>query len=141
MRYLVLILTYNIIQDTPMSIENRNTKREEIREFEKQRKRLINLLLDSSELIEGSLRDALIKCGKKGCHCEQKPVHPVTRLSRWEKGKLINKLIRIPDREWVKKLSDNYKKHKQAFNEIVQINNKEKELLKNMIKLKNVKYE
>ncbi len=124
-----------------MSIEKINTKREEIREVEKQRKRLINLILDTSELIEGSLRDSLMKCGKKGCRCEQEPIHPVTRLSRWEKGKLINKLIRIPDRELVRKLSDNYKKHKQALNDIVKINKKEKELLKNMIKLKTVKYE
>ncbi len=118
-----------------------NTKREKIREVEKQRKRLVSLILDHSELIEGSLRDSLMKCGKKGCRCEQKPIHPVTRLSRWENGKLINKLIRVTDREWVRKLFDNYKKHKQALNEIGKINNKEKKLLKNMIKLKTIKYE
>lgn len=124
-----------------MSIEKINTKREEIKEIEKQRKKIINLILDHSELIEGSLRDSLMKCGKKGCRCEQEPIHPVTRLSRWENGKLINKLIRVADRERIRKLSNNYKKHKQAINEFVEINNKEKELLKNTVKLKTVKYE
>ncbi len=124
-----------------MSMEKINTKKEEIRELEKQRKRFVSLILDSSELIEGSLRDSLIKCGKKGCRCEQKPIHPVTRLSRRENGKLINKLIRVTDKQRVRKLFDNYKKHKQALNEIGKINNKEKELLENMIKLKTIKYE
>ena len=124
-----------------MSIKKINTKKEEIKEIEKQRKKIINLILDQSELIEGSLRESLMKCGKKGCRCEQEPIHPVTRLSRWENGKLINKLIRVADREGARKLFNNYRKHKQAINEFVEINNKEKELLKNMIKLKTVKYE
>ncbi len=124
-----------------MSIEKINTKREEIKEIEKQRKKIINLILDHSELIEGSLRDSLMKCGKKDCRCEQEPIHPVTRLSRWENGKLINKLIRVADREQVRKLSNNYKKYKQAINKFVKINNKENALLKNMVKLKTVKYE
>lgn len=123
-----------------MSIEI-NTKRKQIIEIEKQRKRIINLILDHSELVEGSLRNSMMKCGKKGCRCEKEPIHPVTRLSRWENGKLINKLIRIADRDWVRKLSDNYKKHKQALNELVKINNKEQDLLKIMVKLKSVRYE
>ena len=118
-----------------------NTKRKQILEIENQRKKIINLLLDHSELIEGSLRDSMMKCGKKGCRCEKKPIHPVTRLSRWENGKLINKLIRIADRNWVRKLSDNYKKHWQALNELVKINNLQKDLLKIIIKLKSVRYE
>ncbi len=123
-----------------MSIENINSKKEEIKEIEKERRRIISLIFSPVQLIEGSLRVSLGKCGRKGCRCEKEPAHPVTRLSRWENGKLKNKLIRAADRQRVRKLSDNYKKHKEAINEFVKLNDKEKELLKNVIKSKTIKY-
>ncbi len=118
-----------------------NNQKEEITEIQKQRKRLIKLLFSNCELIEGSLRDSLIRCGRSGCHCRKQPSHPVTRLSRWDKGKLKNKIVRVADRQWVKKLSDNYKQHKQALRDLVKLNEKETEIIKTTIKLKTIKYE
>ncbi len=124
-----------------MSIEQINSKKKEMKEIEKKRRRLISLIFSPVQLIEGSLRDSLGKCGRKGCRCEKEPAHPVTRLSRWENGKLKNKLVRAADRQRVRKLSDNYKKHKEALNVLIKLNDKEKEILKNVIKLKTIKYE
>lgn len=124
-----------------MSTKKINKNREKISEVEKKRKRLIKFLLSDCELVEGSIRDLLIRCGRPGCHCEKEPIHPITRLSRWENGKLKNKVVRVADREWVKKLSDNHKAHKQALSDLEKINKKEKEIIKTVIKLKSIKYE
>lgn len=124
-----------------MSTKKIDKQKEEITEIEKQRKRLIKLLFSDCELVEGSLRDLLIRCGRSGCHCQKQPIHPVTRLSRWDNGKLKNKIVRVADRQWVKELSNNYKVHKQALNELVKINEKERDIIKTVIKLKTVRYE
>jgi len=118
-----------------------NNKKEQIKEIEKQRKRLTKLLFSPCELIEGSLRDSLVRCGRPGCRCEKEPVHPVTRLSRWENGKLKNKIVRVADRQRVRELSGNYKKHKQAMSDLVKLNKKEREIIKAVVKLKTIKYE
>ncbi len=123
------------------SIKKINKKKEKILEIEKQRKSLIKFLLSDCELVEGSFIDVLVRCGRAGCHCEKKPIHPVTRLSWWENGKLKNKIVRVADRQWVKELSDNYKNHKQALRNLVKLNEKEKEIIKTVIKLKAIKYE
>lgn len=119
----------------------KNKKDEKIRGWEKERKRLIELLLSDCEIVEGSLRNMKVRCGRKGCHCEKEPVHPVTRLSRWEKGKLKNKIVRVADRERIKKLSDNYKDHKNALSNLVKLNDEEIQWLKSVLKSKTVKYE
>ncbi len=123
------------------SIKKINRKKDEILEIEKQRRSLIKLLLSDCEVVEGSFIDVLVRCGRSGCHCEKEPVHPVTRLSWWDNGKLKNKIVRIADRKWVKKLSDNYKNHKQAMSTLVKLNEKEKNIIKSVVKLKTIKYE
>jgi len=123
-----------------MSIEIIKDKKAQIKEIDKQRKHLIKLLFSPYELIEGSLRDSLVRCGRPGCHCEKDPVHPVTRLSRWENGKLKNKIVKVADRQRVRELSYNYKKHKQAMSNLVKLNKKEREIIKAVVKLKTIKY-
>lgn len=124
-----------------MSIKLIKKKKEKVSEIEKERKRLIKFLFSDCQLVEGSLRESLIQCGRPGCHCEKEPIHPVTRISRWEKGKLKNKIVRVADREWVKNLSDNYKKNKKALSNLSKLNEKEREIIKTVIKSKTVKYE
>ena len=123
------------------SIQKINKKKEEISKIEKERKRLIKLLFSDCEVVEGSFIDVLVRCGRSGCHCEKEPVHPVTRLSWWNNGKLKNKIVRVADRKWVKELSDNYKEHKQAMSTLVKLNEKEREIIKTVLKLKTIKYE
>jgi len=124
-----------------MSIKKIDTQKEDITEIQKQRKRLVKLLFSDCELIEGSIRDSLIRCGRPGCHCQKQPAHPVTRLSRWDKGKLKNKVVRVADRQRVKELSNNYKEHKQALSDLEMLNEKEREIIKTVIKLKTITYE
>jgi len=116
-------------------------EKEKIYELERERKRFIKILLSNCKLVEGSLRDLMVRCGRKGCHCEKAPIHPVTRLSRWENGKLKNKIVRVADRELLRKLANNYKEHKKVLGDLVKINAEEITWLKSVLKLKTVKYE
>jgi len=115
--------------------------KEKLSELEKERKRLIRILLSDCKLVEGSLRDLLVRCGRKGCHCEKGPIHPITRLSHWENGKLKNKIVRIADREVIRKLSNNYKDHKRALGDLAKTNAEELKLLKSVVKSKIIRYE
>ncbi len=118
-----------------------NQNKQKILDVEKKRRQLLQFLFRDCELIEGSFRESLVRCGHPGCHCETKPIHLITRLSRWVNGKLKNKVVRVADRERIKQLSDNYKEHKQAFSDILKINKAQCTFIKDLIKLKAVKYE
>ncbi len=78
----------------------------------------------------------MVRRGRAGCSCETWPVRPVTRLLRWENGKLKNKIVRVADRELVRKLSDNYKKQKRAISELTKLNKQEKEIIQSVVKSK-----
>jgi hypothetical protein len=123
-----------------MSMKKNNEDKIKLK-FERERKRLMTTLLNDCNLVEGSLRDLLVRCGRKGCHCEKEPVHPVTRLSRWENGKLKNKIVRVDDRELIRKLSHNYREHRNALSKLIKLNDEEMQWLKSVLKSKTVKYE
>ena len=111
-----------------------------ILQLEQKRKKLLDLLLNDDQLIVGSYTELLVKCGRDGCHCEKKPIHPVARLGLREDGKIKNKVVRIADREFVQKMTDQYKEHKQALKALEQVNETEREILKEVIKRKNIGY-
>jgi len=116
-------------------------KKEKLSALEKDRKRLMKILLSDCKIVEGSLRDLMVRCGRKGCHCEKEPIHPITRLSHWDNGKLKNKIVRVADRELIRKLSNNYKEHKRALGDLTKINAEEIKLLKSLLKSKSIRYE
>ena len=115
-------------------------KKNQLSKLEQTRKELLVLLLSDGELIEGSYSEILVKCGRAGCHCEKKPIHLVGRLGIREDGKLKNKVVRVADREKVKRLTVRYRAHKKALRDLEQINELEREILKGLIKRKNCGY-
>jgi len=117
-----------------------NKKKKILFKLEADRKRWMNLLVSRGELIEGSLSDLLVRCGRRGCHCEKKPIHRVTRLGVREGGKIKNKVVRVDDRKWVYRLIENYKKHKDAIKGIAQLNQDQRNIMKAIIRLKNRPY-
>ena len=110
------------------------------RKLEKQRQHLMDYLLSSVKLICGSYSEVLVKCGRPGCHCQDKPIHPVTRLEIREDGKRRTKVVRAIDSEYVKQLVDEYKKHKDALKELQKIHDEQKELLRKLISDKDKGY-
>lgn len=111
-----------------------------ISKLEQERKQLIALLLNDDSLIEGSYSEILVKCGRSGCHCEKKPIHLVARLGVRVDGKIKNKVVCVADREKVKKLTGQYRKHKDALQELGKIEEMEREILKTLIKHKDCGY-
>ena len=93
----------------------------QILSVEKQRKDCLKILSQEEQMIEGSYRECFVRCGRTGCHCEKKPIHLVSRISHWEDGKLINKVVRVDDRHWVKEKVEIYKKHKQALSKLTHL--------------------
>lgn len=108
--------------------------------LQKDRQGLIDLLFDDRELIAGSYRESLCRCGRAGCHCEKEGGHLVGRISRWENGKLKNKVVRVADRERIQKLVVNYQAHKKTLNQIKIIDDRQKIILKSVIRLKSITY-
>jgi len=104
------------------------------------RRELLEFLLNDDDLIEGSYSEMLVKCGRSGCHCEKKPIHLIARLGIREDGKIKNKVVRVADREKVKSLTTCYREHKKALHDLERINKEEREILKELIKEKNIGY-
>ena len=92
-------------------------------------------------MVAGSYGEVYIRCGKPTCRCHKEGGHFATRLSQWVAGKLKTKVVRVADRERIKKASDQYKSHKSALRDLRQLHANELAILKQMIKLKITKYE
>ena len=130
-------MLYKISQDKKRLIEQ---KKEKILQLIQKQKELITLFFNDDLLIIGSYIETKVKCGKKGCHCENKPIHQITKLSKWEGKKLKNKIVRVSDRQWVKEFSDNYKKYKKALSDYEKIFNEIKSIMKAITNLKAILY-
>ena len=104
------------------------------------RRQLIKIILAKTDFIEGNLSKIKVRCGQPGCHCRKKPAHLVTRLGIYEDGKIKNKVVRINDRDKVGKLVQLYKNFKKTTQELKQIEEKEKEIIKQIRKLRHWPY-
>ena len=132
------------MQDTALStgkLKKINKMQQTLQTLQEQRHNLWKIFFSPSPLLEGSFGEFLIRCGRPNCHCYNQPCHLVTRLSRWQEHKLKHKVVKVADRQWIKPLSDNYKEHTRALSQLLKINKKEYQLLKNTVALKTVAYE
>ena len=116
-------------------------KKKDIESIDKERKKLLKYLLSDIILIEGSYQELLVRCINPDYKCKKEPCHPVTRLSWYEDGKTRkHKIVRVEDRETVKKSSREYQAHKKAMGMLVKLNGREKKNLQQIIKAKLKKY-
>lgn len=123
-----------------MSSTDFQQRKRAIQTIELERKKLLDALTNDSEMIEGSLSDILVKCGRDGCHCEKKPVHMVTRLTTRETGQIKLRVVRVDDRERVRGLVQTHKAFKQALKELIALESRQKKILKTMKKGRNKIY-
>ena len=124
-----------------MSNKKLRAKQKELLRIYKKTRKLLNPFLVENEIIEGTYVEVYQRCGRSGCHCEEEPTHLTSRISQWIDGKLKHKVVRIPDRQWVKGLSALYKEHKHSMAQLTKMTIKEKEIMKDIIKLKKKRYE
>ena len=133
-----------ITQDMNLStqkLKKLNKTQQSLHALKEQRHNLWKIFFSPSLLVEGSFGEFLMRCGRANCHCRNQPCHLVTRISRWQEGKLKHKVVRVADRQRIKPLSDNYKEHTRALNQLIKVNKKEYQLLKNVIGIKSFPYE
>lgn len=115
--------------------------REKLRSLQKARSELLRMFSRDEELIAGSYSEVFIRCGQPTCRCHQEGGHFATRLSQWVAGKLKTKIVRVADRQRVKKASDYYRSHKSALREMRKLHSQELKLLKRIVELKTTRYE
>lgn len=114
---------------------------EQFRNRQKERQKLLRIFYREEILIAGSYSEVFMRCGKATCRCQEEGGHFATRLSMWSSGKLKTKIVRVTDREWVKKASGHYKSHKSVLRDLKKLHAEELKMLKRIIELKTVKYE
>jgi len=94
-------------------------------------KKIVTEMTNVSDMVGGSFGIIYRKCGKTNCWCnkENQKGHPLMRITFVENKKF--RAISIPqkDKEWIKKMNDNYKKFRQNFQKLRQYQNKLNELL------------
>jgi hypothetical protein len=128
-----------LMQDTALStqkLKKINRAQQSLNALKEQRHNLWKIFFASSPLVEGSFGEFLVRCGRSNCHCHAQPCHLLTRLSHWQEGKLKHKVVKVADRQWVKPLSQHYKEHTQALSQLLKVNKKEYQLLKNVMEFK-----
>ncbi len=120
---------------------NLQKTREKLLSLQNERSGLLRIFYRDEVLIAGTFSDVYIRCGKPTCRCHEEGGHFATRLSKWDGGKLKTKIVRVADRERVKKASDHYKSHKSALRDVRNLHSEELKLLKRIVELKTTKYE
>jgi len=121
--------------------KNLQKAREKLRSLQKYRSELLRIFYRDEILIAGSFSEVFIPCGKSTCRCHEEGGHFATRLSKWVGGKLKTKIVRVADREHVKKASDCYKSHKSVLRELNNLHAEEIKWLKRIVELKTTEYE
>ena len=110
-------------------------------QLQTERNQVLSLFSRDETLVAGTYAEILVRCGKPTCYCQEQGGHPATRLSRWVEGKLKTKIVRVADREWVKKASEQYKKHKNALKHLRKLHKKELEMLTRILEIKTIDYD
>jgi len=109
--------------------------------LEAQRSRLIRALTRAEPLLVGSLSLVNRTCGKPTCHCATKPGHAVWTLATTRDGRRRCQVVRLDDVEAVRERVAAYKAFKRRLGELGAIEKNEKEILRGLMKRRNVSYE
>lgn len=111
-----------------------------LNDLERQRQKALSSFALDEPLIIGSVTQTMGKCGKPNCQCAQKPSHPITLLMTTLNGKKRSQLIRKNDVERIINLWRTYKKLMSLLRELKEIQQKEVEILRQMIRERAVDY-
>jgi hypothetical protein len=121
--------------------KNLKKVQEQLQNLQKERAKILRIFYRDEPLIAGSYSEVFMRCGKATCRCHQDGGHFATRLSKWTRGKLKTKIVRVDDRERVRKASDHYKSHKSVLRDLKKLHTEELNMLKRIVELKTTEYE
>jgi hypothetical protein len=113
------------------------SRKKTIKCLEKLRKRMMEEALQIPSMLPGSYNQVYCKCGKKNCWCylsangsrSDKTAHPFRRITWTEKGAHKTKAIPEKDVEWIKEVTENYRKFRKNRKEIQRLEKSIKGLL------------
>lgn len=113
---------------------------QQLKDLNKQRQQLISAFLERSPVIVGSITQTKGRCGKPNCACAQHPTHEITLLMTSEGQKRRSQLIRKDDVEEVLSQWQQYKNLKKFLLTLREINQKEIEILQQLIQIRKRTY-
>ncbi|RJP23794.1 MAG: hypothetical protein C4527_19795 [Candidatus Omnitrophota bacterium] len=111
-----------------------------LHQLQTEREHVLSLFSREETLVAGTYAEILVRCGIPTCYCHERGGHLATRISRWVEGKLKTKIVRVADREWVKKVSEQYKAHKNALKHLRDLHKQEVEMLTCILEIKTIDY-
>jgi hypothetical protein len=91
-----------------------------IRKLEEKRAGVLDKILSIKLMVPGSYNKVYCKCGKKNCWCHSGKGHPFRRITFSEEGKPKTKSVREENVEWIKKVTQNYRKFREGQKKIRQ---------------------
>jgi hypothetical protein len=98
-------------------------QRQILRDLAAEYERQLRQILQTGELIKGSVYQIETRCGNPGCHCAtpRGPLHPATVLSWSEAGRTRMRSLGVDQRTRVRRLSEQYRRVRQARAEVVRL--------------------
>jgi hypothetical protein len=116
--------------------------RKNIYSLERQRKKIVNYLLNPGDMIEGSIYTVYKKCGNKNCKCAAGKLHgPFNYLSRRIDGKTKLTFVRRADEDDVAMKATNYRKYSAHMAKLNKIDRKIYDRVTMIKKIKTSSYE
>lgn len=86
---------------------------------------IIKTMLSITNMIPGSYNQVYCKCGKPTCWCyKENKGHLARRITWYENGKYRTKAIPQKDIQWIKSVTQNYKKYKKSLKTINMLKDK-----------------
>lgn len=117
------------------------SSKNEIKELEKLKNRILEQTLQIPTMLPGSYNQVYCKCGKKNCWCytsgsgsgsgsgRDKVAHPFRRITWTEKGVAKTKAIPEKDVNWIKEVTENYRNFRKKRKEIQRLEKRIRTLL------------
>lgn len=95
------------------------TKR--IEQLEQKRASLIRSIVETKQMIRGSFRTVLRKCGKPNCWCAEGGGHPSDRIVFLRGSRSVCRAVPKQEVRWVRRVAENrklFRKHRQELRKI-----------------------
>ena len=123
-------------------MDNISSLRKNIYSLERQRKIIINYLLNAHEMIAGSIYTVYKKCGNKNCRCTKGSLHgPFKYLSKKAGGVTKTVFVRRADEINIEVMATNYRKYINHMARLGKIDKKIYEMVAMIKKIKTSVYE
>jgi hypothetical protein len=125
-----------------MGTKSRKRVLQRLRDTESRRALLVKDLAQTSTLIIGSFSIVMRRCGKRSCHCAERPGHAQAILmSVAEDGRRRCQLVRQADVDHVREAVERYRAARQGLRRLSTLDSDVLTVLKELVKLRDEGYD